>query len=150
MSVATVGGTITNFSNRFTLTGMTGVFPAAVVTSNKNIVGTAGPATINAIANQGGAAAGSIDEGAWGTPYDEQTGPTRYAPMQPIPGTKITATNTAPLWPKSEVPIATTFLPPLGTKLATTQTQPQTFSVASHHNTVSFSLSGFTIFILMK
>lgn len=136
MSTATVGGIITNFSNRFSLTGMTGTFPAAVIASNKNIAGTTGPDTINAIANQ--AAAGTIDEGAWGTPYDEQVGPTRYAPMQPIPKTKITATNTDPLWPTSSVPIATTFLPPLGTKIVTTQTQAQTFSAASHHNTVSY------------
>lgn len=137
ISTATAGGTVTNFSNRFTLTGMTGSFPPDVIVSNKNIVGTAGPATVNQVAEAPAAGKGTIDAGAWGTPYDEQLGPTRYAPMQPIPGTKITATNTKPLWPTSSVPIATTFLPPLGAKLVTTQTQPQTYKAASHANTVS-------------
>lgn len=138
MSTAKTGGTITNFSDRFTLTGMTGVFPAAVIVSNKNIAGVDGPAAINQIAAANPAQGSAvIDQGAWGTPYNEQEGPTRYAPMQPIPPTKITATNTEPLWPTSSVPIATTFLPVLGASIVTTLTQPQTYSAASHANTVS-------------
>lgn len=141
IATAAAGGTVTNFSNRFTLTGMVGTFPAAVLESNKAIAGTAGPPTVKALAGQPAAGgAGAVDQGAWGTPYDEQVGPTRYAPMQPVPPTKITATNTEPLWPTSSVPIATTFLPVLGTAIVTTQTQPQTFKANSHANTVSLCL----------
>lgn len=117
---------------------MTGTFPAAVIASNKNIVGTDGPAAVNQIAAANPGAGGtSIDQGAWATPYNMQVGPTRYAPMQPVPPTKITKVDTAPLWPTSSVRIATTFLPVIGTAIVTTQTQPQTYSAASHANTVS-------------
>ena len=143
MSTAKTGGTITNFSNRFTLTGMTGTFPPPVIASNQNIVGTDGPPAINQIAAAANPAqGGSIDQGAWGTPYNLQAGPTRYAPMQPVPPTKITKTETKALWPTSSVRIATTFLPVLGTSIVTTQTQPQTYSAASHANTVSCTWVG--------
>lgn len=141
MSTAKTGGTITNYSTRFTLTGMTGTFPAAVIASNKDIAGTDGPAAVNQIAAANpGAGGGSIAQGAWGTPYNLQVGPTRYAPMQPIPPTKITKVDTAPLWPTSSVRIATTFLPVIGTAIVTTLTQPQTYSAASHANTVSLHI----------
>lgn len=137
ISTATAGGTVTNYSNRFTLTGMTGVFSAAVQTALKTVTGTAGPATVNNIAQAApppGQAA-TADEGVYATPYNDQIGLTRYAPMQPVPPTAITATNTAPLWPTSSVVLATTFLPI--PSIQTTITQAQTFSVASHPNTVS-------------
>ena len=135
ISTAKAGGTITNYSDRFTLTGMTGVFPAAVIASNKDIEGSAGPKAVNAIA--GGDSKATLDQGAWGTPYNLQEGPTRFAPMQPIPPTKIVKTDTKPLRPTSSVRIATTFLPVLGASIVTTLTQPQSFSAASHANTVS-------------
>ncbi len=135
MSTATAGGTVTNFSNRFTLTGMTGTFSAAVTAALKDVVGTTGPDRINQVAAAAPAAgAGAAAAGAWGTPYNEQEGLTRYAPMQPVPGTKITATNTAPLWPTSSVVLASTFLPV--PSIVTTLTQAGTFSVSSHANTV--------------
>jgi len=134
VSTATAGGTVTNFSNRFTLTGMTGTFSAAVTTALKNVVGTTGPDRINQVAAAAPAAGAGAAAGAWGTPYNEQEGLTRYAPMQPVPGTKITATNTVPLWPTSSVVLATTFLPV--PSIVTTLTQAGTFSVSSHANTV--------------
>jgi len=136
MSVAKAGGTITNYSDRFTLSGMTGTFPAAVITANAAVTGTAGPPKVNQVAVAPAAGAGgAIDAGAWGTPYNLQSGAIRYAPMQPIPPTKITKVDVNPLWPTSSVPLATTFLPVAA--IPTTQTQPQTFSAASHANTVS-------------
>jgi len=138
ISVATAGGTITNYSNRFTLTGMAGTFSQAVKDGLLTVSGTTGPAAVNNVA---AAAAGTanVEAGVWGTPYNLQTGPTRYAPMQPIPPTAITATNTSPLWPTSSVVLASTYLPI--PSVLTTQTQIQTFSVSSHANTVSLVIA---------
>ena len=132
ISVASQGGTVVTFSDRFSLTGMTG-------TTAKNFVdaataaGTAVPATQDNTANN--AAAG--DAGAAGdpdTPYSEQTGLIRYAPMQSVPPTKITKKDTKPLYPTSSYKIATAFLPtPVPTK---TVTASQTFSADSMENTV--------------
>ena len=135
ISTATAGGTVTNYSPRFTLSGMTGVFSAAVITALTTVIGTTGPATVNNVVNAapaGGAA--SAAEGVYGTPYNLQTGLTKFAPMQPVPPTSITATNTSPLWPTSSVVFASTFLPP--PSVLTTLTQANTASVPSHANTV--------------
>ncbi|KAG0647489.1 Cell wall synthesis KRE9 [Hyphodiscus hymeniophilus] len=135
ISTATAGGTVTSYSGRFTLTGMTGVFSAAVTTALTTVVGNTGPAAVNNVAAAPAAGSGTLDAGIYGTPYNEQTGLTKYAPMQPIPPTAITATNTSPLWPTSSVSLASTFLP-IPT-IATTITQSGTFSVSSHANTAS-------------
>src|SRR5665213_310756 len=92
LSVATAGGTVWNYSDRFTLTGMTGTFSATVAAAVLAVSGTAGPDTVNNVV-AAGAAAGTAAAGAWGTPYNLQTGLTKYAPMQPVPPTAITATN---------------------------------------------------------
>jgi len=134
ISTAAAGGTVTNFSNRFTLTGMTGVFSAAVTQALLTVSGTTGPGTVNNVA-AAGAGAATAAEGAWGTPYNLQTGLTKYAPMQPVPPTAITATNTSPLWPTSSVVLASTFLPI--PNIVTTLTQPNTFAVSSHANTAA-------------
>jgi hypothetical protein len=63
-----------------------------------------------------------------------QAGNVRFAPMQPFPPTKITATNTAPLNPTSSVVIATTFLKP--PTIQTTITQTPTWVVTSKENQV--------------
>jgi hypothetical protein len=137
LSVATAGGTVWNYSNRFTLTGMTGTFSATVAAAVLAISGTTGPDTVNNVV-AAGAAAGTAAAGAWGTPYNLQTGLTKYAPMQPVPPTAITATNTAPQWPTSSVPLASTFLPI--PSIVTTLTQANTYSASSHANTVSESI----------
>lgn len=46
---AATGGSIINYSDRFTLSGMTGVFPASVIAGLKTVSGTSGPATVNEI-----------------------------------------------------------------------------------------------------
>jgi hypothetical protein len=137
ISVATAGGTVTNYSNRFTLTGMTGTFSQTVTDGLTSVTGTAGPDTVNDVTGAAGTAA--VAEGVWGTPYNLQTGLTKYAPMQPVPPTAITATNTSPLWPTSSVVLASTYLPI--PSVVTTLTQPQTFSVPSHANTVHFTVA---------
>jgi hypothetical protein len=138
ISVATAGGTVTNYSNRFTLTGMAGTFSQAVKDGLLTVSGTTGPAAVNNVA---AAAAGTanVEEGVWGTPYNLQTGPTKYAPMQPVPPTAITVTNTSPLWPTSSVVLASTYLPI--PSVLTTLTQTQTFSVSSHANTVGLVIA---------
>lgn len=136
ISTAAAGGTVTNYSNRFTLTGMTGTFSAAVTADLLTVSGTTGPDTVNNVAGAGAGSA-AVDQGVWGTPYNLQTGLTKYAPMQPVPPTAITATNTSPLWPTSSVVLASTFLPI--PSIVTTQTQPGTHIVSSHANTVSHS-----------
>lgn len=137
LSVATAGGTIWNYSSRFTLTGMTGSFSAAVAADVLAVTGTDGPAVVNDVTGSGTTATAGTGVGPWATPYNLQVGLTKYAPMAPVPGTAITATNTSPLWPTSSVVLASTFLPVASQ--VTTLTQSQTYSVASHANTVCHS-----------
>ncbi|KAH0536993.1 hypothetical protein FGG08_006165 [Glutinoglossum americanum] len=128
VSVA-AGGTVINYSSRFSLTGMTGTFPPDVVTGLKSVSGTDGPPTDNQVA---GSAPG---DGPFAVPYTMQTGPTRYAPMQPQPGTSITAKKVTPLWPTSAVTFAKTFLPQ--PTIQTTLTQNPTYGLPSIENDAS-------------
>jgi len=136
-SVVSTGGTVITFSPRFTLTGMTGVFPAAIQPAiAAGGLGTAGPdSVVNAAAAANpatGTAAGAA--GAFAVPFNEQTGLTRYAPMMSIPPTKITKSVATPLFPTSSVKIATTYLP-IGT-VDTTVTAPQTMTISMRENPV--------------
>ena len=131
------GGTLEVFSNHFTLTGMTGAFPAPVLAAASAVTATTPPAVVNKLANAPApnpGAPGAEDPALFTVPFNLQEGTVRYAAMQPVPPTAITATNTAPLYPTSAVKFASTFLP-IPT-IATTYTQEGTFSVASHPNTV--------------
>ena len=133
MVSAAPGGTVINYSDRFTLSGMTGSFPPKVQAAIKDIEDTKGPDTQNNINEdgEGPAAAGGAD----GKPYSMQTGPTKYAPMQKKPGTKITKKNPTPLYPTSSAKIAKAALPtPVQ---VTTMTMSVTYSVTSMENTVS-------------
>jgi hypothetical protein len=121
ISVAS-GGTITTFSDRFTITGMTGTTDPAFITA-ATAAGNTVPATVDQIANDAGAGAAAGAANLM-----------RYAPMQSVPPTKITKKDTKPLYPTSAYKIATAFLPtPSPTK---TQTASQTFSADSMENTV--------------
>jgi hypothetical protein len=131
LATATAGGQVTTYSSRFTLSGMTGSFPASVVTGLQSVTGTDGPPAVNQVAASATAAAGAA---GFDVPYQLQSGLTKYAPMQPVPPTKITAVNTSPQYPSSSVVLATTFLPIAS--IVTTLTQPNTFAVSSHPNTV--------------
>lgn len=132
VSAATVGGTVINYSKRFTLTGMTGTFPQPVLDGLKNVKGTDGPPTQNEVA--GGNPAKSAADGPWAVPYTLQTGLTRYAPMQPLPPTKITVDKATPLFPTSAVTFAKTWLPPAS--IQTTLTQSATYVINSRANDV--------------
>ncbi|POS86084.1 hypothetical protein EPUL_001579 [Erysiphe pulchra] len=133
VSTATKGGTVTSFSDRFTLTGMKGSFPVEVKAALEKTPSNSKPKVINKVAVV--TTPESLDEGLWDIPYNLQSGLTKYAPMQPIPPTAITATNTKALWPTSFVEFAKTLMP-VPTQV-TTITQSQTFSVPSHANTAA-------------
>ncbi|KAF2455163.1 hypothetical protein BDY21DRAFT_387237 [Lineolata rhizophorae] len=131
ISVAATGGTVTNYSPRFTLTGMTGTFPPAVQAGIDDLTGTSGPDTVNEVADDA-AAAGPVDADLFDVPFQSQTGLTRYAPMMAVPPTQITRRTKTPLFPTSSVELAKTWLPTA--RVQTTVTQSQTFSVKSIEN----------------
>lgn len=135
MISAAQGGSVVNYSPRFSISGMTGKFPAAVTAGLKTVTGTEGPATENNIVSnqQGGGNAGGV-AGDFGVTYTMQTGAMRYAPMPKLAPTKITAKQAKPQYPTSAVKFAPTFLPIPVQK--TTITESFTFSVASAENTV--------------
>lgn len=135
IAVGKTGGQLITYSDRFAYSGMTGVFPANVETAIKGLKGTTGPASVDTTVDPADPAAAAPVSGDFNMEYTMQTGPTRYAPMQPIPPKTITAKNTEPLYPTSSVEIAKTRLPI--PKIQTTLTQSQTFSVESKANTVS-------------
>ncbi|KAL6710970.1 Cell wall synthesis protein kre9 precursor [Coniothyrium glycines] len=137
VAVGKTGGQLITFSDRFSYSGMTGVFPANVQTALTDISGTDGPATVdNTVASNPNAGAGAVPaDSLYNVAYTMQTGPTRYAPMQPVPPKTITAKNTKPLYPTSSVKIATTRLPIPA--IQTTITQSQTYLVSSRENTVA-------------
>lgn len=135
VAVAKTGGQLIAYSDRFSYSGMTGTFPANVQSALSAISGTKGPATVdNTVASNPKADPAAPADSMYEVEYTMQTGPTRYAPMQPVPPKTITAKNTKPLYPKSSVVIATTKLPI--PSIQTTLTQSQTYSVSSMVNTV--------------
>lgn len=134
ISVSEEGGQVINYSDRFTLTGMVGTFPAAVVSGLASVTGTDGPATDNEVSNAAGGASAAAAGGSYTVAYNLQTGLTKYAPMQPVPPTSITAKSATPLYPTSAYTVATTWM--ATPKVATTLTLSQTFSVSSVENTV--------------
>jgi hypothetical protein len=119
---------------------MTGAFPANVEDALANVKGTSAPPRVDKTKDVAKDPAANEYE----VEYTMQTGLTRYAPMQPIPATKITAKNTKPMHPTSKFDIAKTFLPI--PSIATTLTQSQTFSVSSRENDVSFQSQLKTMF----
>ncbi len=137
MSAAT-GGTVTNFSPRFSLTGMTGVFPPTVVTGLQSVSGTKGPETINQVSSPQVGANPAVAGGPaqYNVPYTMQTAQVRYAPMPPMAPSKITAKNRNPAWPTSAYTVYETYAG--APNAITTETLIQTFSVVSREATVCF------------
>jgi len=128
-------GELTTYSDRFSYSGMKGTWGVTVQAALDKLDTTSGPPTVDATTN--GAAAPDADpaDGDYSVTYTMQTGAIRYAPMQPVPPKKVTATNTKPLYPTSSVKIATTFLPI--PSIQKTITQSQTYLVSSAENTVA-------------
>ncbi|KAL8690792.1 MAG: hypothetical protein Q9218_003841 [Villophora microphyllina] len=127
LSVGTGGAQVINYSDRFTLSGMTGTFPPPIQASIAKISTTDGPPS----SNQGAPAAAGGAQGDYAVTYTAQTGLIKYAPMQIPPGTKITAKAASARYPTSSVPIAKTFLPT--PKQTTTMTASLTVKPASSH-----------------
>ena len=137
IAVATEGGTLTSYSTRFTLTGMTGSTPATYAQAVTALGGsTAGPQGVNDVSNGAGTPGAAAGAAEFTVPYQLQTGLTKYAPMQPVPPTKITASSFTPLHPTSAYTVATTWMPM--PTIVTTVTESQTYSVSSMENTVRF------------
>ena len=133
MISAATGGTVINYSDRFTLSGMTGTFPPNVVSGIATIKGTGGPPTENNIDTDAAVPTAGA-EGPYAVTYTAQTGLTKYAPMQGKPGTKITAKNPSPQYPTSSVVTATTRLPT--PSQVTTHTVSATYKGPDQVNTV--------------
>ena len=131
---ATGTGQYVVYSDRFAYTGMTGknILNPTIKKAAAAVDDTAGPPSEDNIATADTTTAAG--EAEYDVEYTMQTGLTRYAPMQPVPGTKVTATNTKPMFPTSSVPIAKTRLPI--PSQATTLTATQTFSTKMVENTV--------------
>ena len=147
ISTAT-GGTVINYSDRFSLSGMTGTFPANVQTGLKGLSGTNGPTTENNVdTNAAAVPANGQAGGPYAVTYTAQTGLTKYAPMQGKPGTKITAKNPTPQYPTSSVNIAKTILPT--PSQVTTMTVSATYSASSHENTVCIYIGAIPWFAVL-
>ncbi|EDU44313.1 beta-16-glucan boisynthesis protein [Pyrenophora tritici-repentis] len=137
IAVAKTGGQLIAYSDRFSYSGMTGknILNPVVKDAALAVKDTKGPAAEDTTAKDDTAATDTANDDLYNVEYTMQTGPTRYAPMQPVPPTKITATNTKPLYPTSSVQIAKTRLPIPSQQ--TTLTASQTYSVSSVENTVA-------------
>ena len=133
VSQSTTGGTVTNYSPRFSLSDMTGVFPQNVITGMQSVTGTEGPPT----QNDEGSSPSSGATGSFALPWDMQTGLTKYAAMQPYPPTKITAKTRTPLFPSSPYTVATTLMG--HPTILTTVTQPVTWAFSQKENPVCCS-----------
>ncbi|KAI9803295.1 MAG: hypothetical protein M1825_002086 [Sarcosagium campestre] len=120
-------------SPTFSLTDMTGTFPARLVSQlSKRQVAAPGVAAPAVPPAAGAAAPAAGAAGDFNMAFSLQDGPTRFAPMQKQPGKSITATNTEPQYPVSKTVIATTFLAIPEAK--TTITQSATDKVSSREN----------------
>jgi hypothetical protein len=130
-----VNTTVINYSQRFSLSGMTGTFSERVQTGLSllpNVTGDHSELKKRQLAAVAAAPAAAL----YNVPYPLQsTGLTKYAPMAQHPGTTITAKSAPPQFPTSPYTVAQTLLP-IPT-WQTTLTAPQTFSTTSIENPVS-------------
>lgn len=134
---AMTGGTVTNYSDRFTLSSMTGTFPASVTAGLQTVSGTSGPPTSkseNSQSTQSASAGLTPVSASFALPYTMQTGPIRYAPMPGVGQTKITAKYSGPIYPQSSYnPYST---PGDAANAETTYTLPVTIPLTTLVNTV--------------
>ena len=101
------GGTVINYSSRFTLSDMSGQFSEVVQAGLADVTGTDGPKSDNQIANPEDPVADPVGASPtaggpeYQVPYSMQTGPIRYAPMAVRAPSSITATGEARQYPTS-------------------------------------------------
>lgn len=131
-----VNTTVINYSQRFSLSGMTGTFSERVQTGLSLLPNVTTSDHSELKKRQVAAAAAAPAAALYTVPYPLQSaGLTKYAPMAKQPGTTITAKSAPPQFPTSAYTVAQTFLP-IAT-WQTTLTAPQTFSTTSIENPVS-------------
>jgi hypothetical protein len=117
-----------NYSNRFTLAKMTGSFPDSI---QKDVKPNSMSESLEYLERRQWKETSDPFE----TPYPDQLGLTKYAPMAKEPASTIPAGTPAPQFPVSNYVMATTYL--AEPTVQTTTTASQTFSVSSIENSVS-------------
>ncbi|KAI4716033.1 hypothetical protein E4T48_07784 [Aureobasidium sp. EXF-10727] len=135
ISTGVDGGTDIVYSSRFGLTGMTGTFSAAVqqgVTAAGSDTTYTPPAAHELAADAAAGTTAVAEAGMFTVPYHLQTGLIKYAPMQPMPGTKITAKTPSMMNPSSSYTIFSTYAAPA--TITYTVTESQTLSHSSREN----------------
>lgn len=111
--------TTIQYSPRFTLSGMSGTTTTTLINGGK-------PATLSVSVTGAqpspftslDATLTSINSASFTIPYPEQSGVTKFAPMQMQPGSTVTATTWTPQYPSSSVSYFSTLAKP-GTVLST-------------------------------
>ncbi|RVX74815.1 hypothetical protein B0A52_01092 [Exophiala mesophila] len=133
---AAAGGTVINYSDRFTLASMTGTFPASVQAGLRTVTGTAGPVDVNNVqaAAAPPLAVPSAGAAEYNVPYTLQSGSIRYAPMPTKAGTKITAKNPRMQFPTSAYTVYKKVAGPPDAE--STLTAPETHTVKSVEPTI--------------
>jgi Yeast cell wall synthesis protein KRE9/KNH1 len=127
------GGTIVNYSSRFTLSGMIGTFAPAIFAGMQDV-----GANINGPSRQSFLGQNLNNQhpfDPWNIPLGQQTGSIVYAPMQSYPPTKITKSLPTPQYPSSPYTIVTTMMPP-NPSISKTMTQAITWSFQQMENPV--------------
>ena len=142
ISSATSGGQVINYSQRFTINGMTGTWQQQSFedgyTAAKGSTSSVPPTQDQTTGNQNNPGAAGAGGPEYSVPYQMQTtGLTKYAPMQQHPPTAITKQDAAALFPTSLFILAETALP-TATQL-TTLTASRTYSYSTSVNSVSHS-----------
>jgi hypothetical protein len=125
------GSTLISYSSRFSLTGMTGTFYPAVY-QGVSWLG----AVVNGPASTQLASDAPLSQALdpWDVPLAQQTGPIAYAPMQRLPGPKITAVMHTAKWPTSEWSVAKSKMTP-NMKQLQTMTQGISWTFSQRMNT---------------
>ncbi|KKK13859.1 hypothetical protein ARAM_001536 [Aspergillus rambellii] len=116
---------VVNFSERFTLTDMTGSFPPRLQATKSDF----STDTEDILQKR------RVVVDPFTVPYSLQTGPTRYAPMAKRPGTAIATTSPVPQYPASPYNIATHYLEPA--TVLTTLTATDTRTLIDMENTAA-------------
>lgn len=126
---------VVNYSERFTLTNMTGAFSPPIVHGIHSAIHSLGSPINEGEEHEELRKRQMI--GSYTIPYPLQTGPTRYAPMAKKPGSTIPAGLPTPQFSASPYTIATTYLP--AATVQVTLSASETYSVVSIENTVSIA-----------
>lgn len=126
------GTSVVNYSNRFSLSNMTGSFPSRVKNGIHSIQDAHGPTPREGHEHE--RLQKRQTAGEYTVFYAYQTGPTRYAPMAKKPGNTIPPGKPTPQNPTSPYTIATTYMP--APTVETTVSADLTYSVSSIENTV--------------